>query len=286
MAKYQYSMLICCRGLGKSWLSAVFFVCAAILYPGIKLGIASGKGQQARNVIIQKIKGELAKNENIAREILFPIKTGSEDCVVNFKNGSEIRAIVLGQNQSSGDGARSWRFHFLLIDEARVVKDEVTEKILIPMTKTKRPIAIEHSQPEKGKVIFISSAFLKTSDLYKRFMYFFNKMQEGNKNYYVCALDYKVGIEAGIFDEEDIQEERNKPDTTEEIFNVIKSTEKQDLQSTEPTKEPTTAENKLTEETPKGPVKNNLAWLDSAADKARKRLDDRHKKSVTLYYIR
>ena len=216
MARYQYVMLICCRGLGKSWISAVFFVCSAILYKGLKCGIASGQGQQARNVIVQKIKGELANNPNIAREIIFPINTGASDCVVNFRNGSEIRAIVLGRNQ--GDGARSWRFHYLLIDEARLVPDSVISTILIPMTKTKRPVAIDHMQQEKGKVIFISSAFLKTSDLYKRFTYFFDKMKEGNKNYFVCALDYKVGIESMIFDAEDIEEERNKPDTTEEIF--------------------------------------------------------------------
>ena len=116
MARYQNSMFIACRGLGKSYLTAVFFICSAILYPNIKLGIASGNGQQSKNVILQKIKGELAKNENIAREICFPIKTGSEDCVVNFKNGSEIRAIVLAQDKG-GDSARSWRFHYVLIDK-------------------------------------------------------------------------------------------------------------------------------------------------------------------------
>lgn len=216
MARYQYVMLICCRGLGKSWLSAVFFVASCILYKGLKCGIASGQGQQARNVIIQKVQGELANNPAIRREIVFPIKTGANDCVCTFRNGSEIRAIVLGRNQ--GDGARSWRFNYLLVDEARLVPDNVISTILIPMTKTKRPITIEHKEKEKGKVIFISSAFLKTSDLYKRFKYFCDKMAEGNPNYWACCLDYKVGIEAGIFDEEDIQEERNKPDTTEEIF--------------------------------------------------------------------
>jgi len=218
MAKYQYSMLICCRGLTKSWITALFMICAACLWPGIKCGIASGKGQQARNVIIQKIKGELAKNENIAREILFPIKTGSDDCVVNFKNGSEIRAIVLNQNQGDGDSARSWRFHFLAIDESRIVKDEIIEKILIPMTKTKRPIAIEHGEKEKSKVIFISSAYLKTSDLYKRFKYHYNKMISGDNNYYVCTLPYEVGCDAGIFEKEDILAELEKPQVTKEIF--------------------------------------------------------------------
>ncbi|BAE47866.1 MULTISPECIES: terminase large subunit domain-containing protein [Clostridium] len=216
MARNQYVMLICCRGLGKSWLSAVFFVASCILYKGLKCGIASGQGQQARNVIIQKVKGELAKNPSIAREIVFPIKTGADDCVVNFRNGSEIRAIVLGRNQ--GDGARSWRFHYLLVDECRLVSDKVINTILIPMTKTKRAVAIHHNKREKGKVIFISSAYLKTSDLYKRFKYFCDKMSSGANNYFVCSLDYRVGIEAGIFDQDDIDEERNKPDMTIEEF--------------------------------------------------------------------
>jgi Terminase-like family. len=220
MARHQYSMLICCRGLGKSYLTAVFFIACAILYPNIKCGIASGKGQQARNVIIQKIKGELSKNENVAREILFPIKTGADDCVVNFKNGSEIRAIVLGQNQS-GDGARSWRFNYILIDEARIVKSDVVEEILIPMTKTKRPNIIHYGKDapvEKGKVIFISSAYLKTCDLYKRFRYHYDKMIDGSKDYFVCSLDYRVGIDSGIFYEDDIMEEKNKPTMTSDKF--------------------------------------------------------------------
>lgn len=224
MSRFQNSMLICCRGLTKSWISAVFMICVAILFPGIKIGIASGKGQQARNVIIQKIKGELSKNENIAREIKFPIKTGSDDCVVEFKNGSEIRAIVLGQNQS-GDNARSWRFSILLIDEARLVLDQTIEEVLIPMTKTKRQTIIDLIQnypdapiEEKGKIIFISSAYLKTCDLYKRFLHHYKEMTMGSKEYFVCSLDYRVGVQARLFDEDDILKERDKPSMTLDKF--------------------------------------------------------------------
>jgi hypothetical protein len=222
MARYKESMFIASRGLGKSYLSAVFFICVAILYPGIKLGIASGKGQQARNVIIQKIKGELwAKNENIKREIQ-DIKTGKDDCVVLFKNGSEIRAIVLG---TDGENARSWRFHQILIDEARLVKDSVIEEILVPMTKTKRQAMIALSMKygdkvpiEKGKVIYISSAYLKTCDLYKRFMSHYENMVSGSKDYFVCTLPYQVGINAGIFYEDDILKEKEKPSMTADKF--------------------------------------------------------------------
>ena len=217
MARGQFSVLIACRGLGKSWIVALFYICVSILYPNVKCGIASGNSQQARNVIIQKVKGELSKNETIAREINFPIKTSSDDCYCEFKSGSEIRAITLAQDRG-GDSARSWRFNYLLVDEARLVKDDIVETILIPMTKTKRQNALRWKQNEKGKVIFISSAYLKTSGLYKRFKYHFDQMVSGNKNYVAMCFPYQVGIQAGLFDEDDIEQEREKPTMTSDKF--------------------------------------------------------------------
>ena len=217
MGRYQNSMLIACRGIGKSFIVAVFYICTAILYPNIKLGIASGNSQQARNVIIQKIKGELAKIESVAREINFPIRTGMDDCVVEFKNGSEIRAITLAQDRG-GDSARSWRFSYMLVDEARLVKENIIEEILIPMTKTKRQNAIKWHKSEKGKMIFISSAYLKTSKLYDRFLYHYKQMTFGNTNYMCMCFPYQVGVQAGLFDQDDIEKELEKPQMTKDKF--------------------------------------------------------------------
>lgn len=217
MGRGQFSVLIACRGIGKSWIVALFYICVSILYPNVKCGIASGNSQQARNVIIQKIKGELSKNETIAREINLPIRTGADDCYCEFKNGSEIRAITLAQDRG-GDSARSWRFNYLLVDEARLVKDDIIETILIPMTKTKRQNALKWKQNEKGKVIFISSAYLKTSGLYKRFKYHFEQMVSGNQNYVAMCFPYQVGIQAGLFDADDIEQERAKPTMTSDKF--------------------------------------------------------------------
>lgn len=217
MGRGQFSVLIACRGIGKSWIVALFYICVSILYPNVKCGIASGNSQQARNVIIQKIKGELSKNETIASEINFPIRTGADDCYCEFKSGSEIRAITLAQDRG-GDSARSWRFNYLLVDEARLVKDDIIETILIPMTKTKRQNALKWKQNEKGKVIFISSAYLKTSGLYKRFKYHFEQMISGNQNYVAMCFPYQVGIQAGLFDADDIEQERAKPTMTSDKF--------------------------------------------------------------------
>lgn len=217
MNRGQFSVLIACRGLGKSWIVCVFYICIAILYPNVKCGIASGNAQQAKNVIIQKLKGELYKNENISLEMTREPRTSGDDCYGEFNNGSEIRAITLAQDRG-GDGARSWRFNYLLVDEARLVKDDIVETILIPMTKTKRQNALHWKQNEKGKVIFISSAYLKTSGLYRRFKYHFEQMVSGNRNYVSMCFPYQVGIQAGLFDQEDIEQEKVKPSMTSDKF--------------------------------------------------------------------
>ena len=222
MARYPNVMLICCRGLGKSWLCAVFMVCMAILYPGMAVGIVSGNGNQARMVIKQKIEGELLKNENIRREIS-NIKTSTDDCIATLKNGSSIRAITLGTNQK-GDNARGWRFQLVLVDEARLVKDNTLTEVIRPMIKTPRQNAIDlhdrypENPIEKGRMIYISSAWLKTCDLYQKFLNFYHSMINGDTHYFVASLDYKVGIDAGLFSQEEIDLERESPDMTLDKF--------------------------------------------------------------------
>lgn len=222
MARYPNVMLICCRGIGKSWLCGLFMVCMAILYPGMAIGIVSGNGNQARMVVKQKIEGELIKNENIKREIS-SIKTSMDDCIVSFKNGSSIRAITLGLSQR-GDSARGWRFQLVLVDEARLVKDTTLTEVIRPMIKTPRQNAIDlhdrypENPIETGRMIYISSAWLKTCDLYQKFLNFYHSMINGDTHYFVASLDYKVGVDAGLFSQEEIDIERDSPDMTLDKF--------------------------------------------------------------------
>ena len=222
MARYPNSMLICCRGLGKSWLCGLFMICMAILHPGMAIGIVSGNGNQARMVIKQKIEGELIKNENIRREVAH-IKTGTDDCIVTFKNGSSIRAITLGTNQK-GDNARGWRFQLVLVDEARLVKDATLTEVIRPMLKTPRANAIMLHEKfpdtpiEQGHIIYISSAWLKTCDLYQKFLNFYHTMSNGVTSYFVASLNYNVGIDAGLFSLDQIMLERDSPDMSLDKF--------------------------------------------------------------------
>lgn len=211
MATHNNSMLICCRGLTKSYITAIFAVAMAILYPGINIGIVSGTAGQARMVIIQKILGELYQNDNVKREIK-ESKTSPQDCSVTFNNNSVIRAFSLGVSQQNSS-ARGWRFQIVLVDEARLVKRKVLEDVVIPMTKTRRQnnnYAMQNwpdeAQLEEPKMLYMSSAWYRTCELYQTFLEFYNQMSAGNKRYFVCSLDYNVGVQQGLFTQGDIDD--------------------------------------------------------------------------------
>lgn len=88
----QMSCIIASRGLGKSWILAVYMVCVAILYPGIKITISTETKEQSRRLVREKILNDLYHNcPNLRREISERnIKVGSNESYCKFHNGSVI----------------------------------------------------------------------------------------------------------------------------------------------------------------------------------------------------
>lgn len=126
MGKNNFFMMIAARGIGKSFLVALYALAIASLRPGLPVIIASGTRGQGQLIITQKIDKELRlKYPNIAREIK-AIKTGNNECVVILHNGSTIQAVT------STDNARGYRAGVLICDEFRLIKEDTLNKILRP----------------------------------------------------------------------------------------------------------------------------------------------------------
>lgn len=83
------------RGIGKTFLSAVFCVIRCILYPGTKICIASGTRGQAINVL-EKILLELKPNSpELAAEIDEKAsKMNGTNAQIIFKNSSYIKVVT------------------------------------------------------------------------------------------------------------------------------------------------------------------------------------------------
>lgn len=96
MNDQDYFMYIASRGQGKTFLTAVYCVVRAILYPESKIVIASKTMKQSREVI-EKIDDEMKKSANLRREIS-DLKTGLNDSHVTFHNGSWIKTVAASDN--------------------------------------------------------------------------------------------------------------------------------------------------------------------------------------------
>lgn len=93
-----YFAYIASRGQGKTYLTAIFAIVKAILFPDTQIVIAAGQKSQAKE-IIDKIATMRNTSPNLMREIS-NISTAGIDPIIEFHNGSWIRTVA------ARDGAR------------------------------------------------------------------------------------------------------------------------------------------------------------------------------------
>lgn len=213
MTHVSYFMYFASRGQGKSWIIAVFCCAQCILKPGTKIILASGTKGQAKLIITQKIDKDLKLNyPNLAREIK-EIKTGANECVVIFQNGSTIEAVT------STDNARGYRGNILILDEFRMIKEDNLTKVLRPFLNVNRqPPYLKNPKyshlQEENKEIYISSCWYKNHWSWEKLKSFKNSMLKG-KSYFACALPYQLSVFHGLLSKKRVEEMKTEDDFDE-----------------------------------------------------------------------
>lgn len=208
-------MFIGSRGISKSFLSALFLVVRSILYPGTKIVIASKVKSQATNVLL-KIQDELIPMSPLLHREIKQIKISSQESVIQFHNGSQIRVAA------ANDNARSLRANIILVDEFVLVDKSIIDTVLKKfLTSPRKPKFLNKPEykdyPMESNIeMYLSSASYKHHWGYRSMTSYAVKMLEGAK-YFVAHLPYQLGIHERIYDKERILNEM-----TEEQFDEIK----------------------------------------------------------------
>ena len=224
MNKARIFLWIAARGMGKSFLIAIFIVVRCILYPGTKVVIVSGTRGQSINVL-EKIQMELMpKSPNLRNEIdLAKSKFSGQDAKVIFKNTSFIKVVT------ASDNARSNRANILIVDEFRMVDQDTIATVLKKfLTMRRAPEYRELSAKERqaeyskevNKTIYLSSAYFKDHWSFLRTIDTFKMMlNDKNENFtdFACGLPYELSIQEGLLFAEDVES-----DMLESDFNEIK----------------------------------------------------------------
>lgn len=212
---------IAARGMGKTFLIAIYVCVRCILYPGTMVVLTSGTRGQAGQ-IFEKIQMILMPaSPNLKNEIDFAkTKFSGQDAKIVFKNTSYIKIVT------ASDNARSNRANILIVDEFRMVKKDIIDTVLKKfLTSRRMPPYKALSKEERkaeyakepNKQFFMSSAFFKDHWSYNKMLDTFKMMLDDKRTDFVCGFPYQLSIQEGLLFPEDVES-----DMLEADFNDIK----------------------------------------------------------------
>lgn len=213
MGNAEETDVIAARAAAKSYVTAVFASCEAILRPHSQIIIAAGTLKQARAIVVDKIGHELmSSSANLRREI-DKISVHGDDVAVFFKNGSIIKVVV------ANDNARSNRSTILIIDEARMVKLAVVTRVLSQFQHVRNAPFKDRPEyaslaPEESKTILLSSAWFRSNWLWNAVKTAANHIANGDHRYALLAFDHTVTIRHKIKTRSQLIKDKRRTDPT------------------------------------------------------------------------
>lgn len=216
-------VFIACRGIGKTFLSAIYCVTRCILYPGTRICIASGTRGQSINVL-EKIIQEL---KPLSPELCLEInekesKINGTNALIVFNNTSVIKVVT------ASDTARGNRANVVLLDEFRLIDKHTIDTVLRKfLTQRRMPIysklTDEERKREYGKeknlTMYLSSAYYKDHWSYRKCLDAWDAMVKGRRQF-VCGLPYQLSIEEGLLDPETVEDEMIESDFSDIKFSM------------------------------------------------------------------
>lgn len=212
------------RGIGKTFLSAIFCVIRCILYPGTRICIASGTRGQSINVL-EKIIQELKPNSpELAAEIDDKeTKINGTNAQIVFKNTSVIKVVT------ASDTSRGNRATLLLLDEFRMISKDVIDTILrkfLTLRRMPRYSALSKEErkaeynKEKNKTMYLSSAYWADHWSYAKCNDAYDAMEDSVTRSFVCSLPYHLSIKEGLLDRDLVEAEVRETGFSEIKFSM------------------------------------------------------------------
>lgn len=174
-----FIMLVLGRGIGKSWLLAVFAVLKAMLYPGTKIGIIAPVYRQALYVF--DYIDELYVNSPYLRAaVVKKPSIGPMRAFMQFHNGSFIEALPVGD----GNKIRGRRYHVVLGDEWAQMDPDIIKKVIRPMMNVK-------IKGRQNQLITASTAYYSWNHLYTQYLFYHLMSYKHPEKYWIGEFTFK-----------------------------------------------------------------------------------------------
>ena len=146
-------------------------------------------------------------SQNLKNEIE-SIQINNQNAICRFKNSSFIKVVT------ASDSARSNRAHIIILDEFRMISEDILNTVLRKFTSDERhPPYVDRPEyanlRERNKQIYLTSAWFQDHWSYHKVIDFYKQMTN-SKKYFVCGLPYQLSIKEGLYSAEQAAEEMSE----------------------------------------------------------------------------
>lgn len=202
-----------CRGISKTWTTALFASTKCVLYPGTACVVASATRRQARE-IVAKIEKDFVPNYPMFALEIESIINNQINTIVKFRNGSYIEVVTANQN------ARCGRANLLIIDESRMVDKHIIDSVLKKFLTASRHAGYmdldeyKDLPMERNQEMYLTSGWYANHWCYNLFRDYAAGMITG-KDYFVAALPYQLSIMEKLLDKRQAEADMASSDFNE-----------------------------------------------------------------------
>ena len=202
-----------CRGISKTWLTALYASTRCVLYPGTSCVVASATRKQAGE-LIGKIEKIFMPNYPMFAIEIEDITRNQYDTTVKFRNGSIITVCTANEN------ARGARCNILIIDEARLVKKTIIDSVLKKFLTAPRHAGFmdldeyKDYPMEANQEVYLTSGWYQSHWCYTLFRDYAAAMLIG-KPFFAAALPYQLSIKEKLLDRRQVESDMASSDFNE-----------------------------------------------------------------------
>lgn len=156
----DYSIFVAGRGVGKSYLLAVFCLMYCIFYPGCKIVLVANNFRRVKDIFSQMEKFLKSRPAVFLRQCFFEnMGKQNDQYILKCRNGSQIKGLPLGV----GENLRGERANVLIIDEGLLISEHIQETILRPFLTAKLDVK-EQDEIKAREDYLISVGKMKEED--------------------------------------------------------------------------------------------------------------------------
>lgn len=218
MMHFFYFMFLAVRGIGKTWIIALFCCDRCILYPGTKVVVTSNTLRQANEVLL-KIQDDFMKRSPFLCNEIEKCNIGQNDATIMFKNGSWIKT------RTSTENSRSARANCLVVDEFRMVDENIINMVLRKfLTSPRQPKYLNKPEyahlTERNKELYASSTYFKSSWAFKKAQSYTLNFFDDTKKYFIVGLPYQMSVYENLLSKEQLIDEMSENDFNDIMFQM------------------------------------------------------------------